>query len=226
MSPMILQWFLRRWLAPITGRDIQQSGHSSERGGELAALGTMFTPGTGTDLNASLELRRRAEQAFRKQRDKDLASRALNVKTRAPEHYHPGDLVFYRRMKEPSDTPASAVVDRPRVRVGRYYGPGRVLACETKVTDGGRKASQMIWIIAQVRFKKCQSSQFRHASEQARIMSGAFQQQAMPWTLSSLTRLLDRGEYDDESIPPPVDRRRGRVVLWAEIPQFVRRRFP
>ena len=43
------------------GRDIQLSGHSAERDGELAALGTMFTP--GTDLNASLGLRRRAEQA-------------------------------------------------------------------------------------------------------------------------------------------------------------------
>ena len=125
-------------------------------------------------------------------------------------------------MKEPSDTPAHAIVDRPRIRIGRYYGPGRVLACQTKVTDGGRKASQMVWIIAQGRLKKCHSSQLRHASEQERIMSGAFQQQAMPWTLSSLTRLLDRGEYDDESVPPPVDRRRGRSrAPGREVPRRV-----
>ncbi|CAE7354948.1 unnamed protein product [Symbiodinium sp. KB8] len=176
--------------------------------GEDVAIGTMHT--SGTDLHSSMMLRKRAEQAFREQREKDLASRALNARTRSNEVFTPGDLIYYRRLKEPADQAANSIVDKSRMRIGRFYGPGRVLASETKVEPDGRKASHMIWIISQGRLKKCHSSQLRHATEQERLISKAFEQQSMPWTLSALTRLLDKGEYDDETIPPPAERKRGR----------------
>ena len=76
-----------------------------------------------------------------------------------------GDLICYRRMKEPADR-AATIVDKARMRIGRFYGPGRVLASETNVDRGGRKASHRIWIISQGRLKKCHASQLRRASEQ------------------------------------------------------------
>ncbi|CAE7345527.1 GIP [Symbiodinium sp. KB8] len=176
--------------------------------GEDVAIGTMNT--SGTDLHSSMMLRKRAEQAFREQREKDLASRALNARTRSNEIFTPGDLIYYRRLKEPADQAANSIVDKSRMRIGRFYGPGRVLASETKVEPDGRKASHMIWIISQGRLKKCHSSQLRHATEQERLISKAFEQQSMPWTLSALTRLLDKGEYDDETIPSPSEQKRGR----------------
>ena len=190
------------------GRDLQASGHANPGPGEDVAIGTMHT--SGTDLHSSMMLRKRAEQAFREQREKDLASRALNARTRSNEVFTPGDLIYYRRLKEPADQAANSIVDKSRMRIGRFYGPGRVLASETKVEPDGRKASHMIWIISQGRLKKCHSSQLRHATEQERLISKAFEQQSMPWTLSALTRLLDKGEYDDETIPPPAERKRGR----------------
>ncbi|CAE7185545.1 unnamed protein product [Symbiodinium microadriaticum] len=117
-----------------------------------------------------------------------------------------GDLIYYRRLKEPADQAANSIVDKSRMRIGRFYGPGRVLASETKVEPDGRKASHMIWIISQGRVKKPHSSQLRHATEQERLISKAFEQQAMPWIFSALIRLLDKGEYDDETIPPPTER--------------------
>ena len=89
--------------------------------------------------------------------------------TRGVEVNNPGDLSYYRRMKEPADRAANTIVDKARMRIGRFYGPGRVLASETKV-----------------------------------------EQQSMPWTLSALTRLLDKGEFDDETTPSAGDRKRGR----------------
>ena len=91
------------------------------------------------------------------------------------------------------------------MRIGRFYAPGRALASETKVEPDGRKASHMIWIISQGRLKKCHASQLRHASELIRGPSSS-----MPLTLSALTRLLDKGEYYDESMPHPGERKRGR----------------
>ena len=190
------------------GRDLQASGHANPGPGEDVAIGTMNT--SGTDLHSSMMLRKRAEQAFREQREKDLASRALNARTRSNEIFTPGDLIYYRRLKEPADQAANSIVDKSRMRIGRFYGPGRVLASETKVEPDGRKASHMIWIISQGRLKKCHSSQLRHATEQERLISKAFEQQSMPWTLSALTRLLDKGEYDDETIPSPSEQKRGR----------------
>ena len=76
-----------------------------------------------------------------------------------------GDLICYRRMKEPADR-AATIVDKARMRIGRFYGPGRVLASETNVDRDGRKASHRIWIISQGRLKKCHASQLRRASEQ------------------------------------------------------------
>ena len=60
------------------GKDIQLSGHSNRGPGEDIAIGTAAI--LGTDLHASMQLRKRAEQALREQREKDLASCALNAR--------------------------------------------------------------------------------------------------------------------------------------------------
>ncbi|CAE7907904.1 bacA, partial [Symbiodinium necroappetens] len=140
-----------------------------------------------------------AEQSFLKHRADQLASRAKNAKVRTQVRFFPGDLIFYRRYKTPADLPANSWVDRPRLRGARWYGPGRVLACETKVEEGHRKPSQYIWAICSGRLKKFHSTQLRHASPSERLTHEALRDITMPWTMTSLTRLLDKGAYDDET---------------------------
>ena len=149
-----------------------------------------------TTFNNQGNLRLEAEQAFLKYRADQLASRAKNAKVRVQVRYFPGDMVFYRRHKTPADLPANSWVDRPRLRGARWYGPARVLACETKTEEGYRKPSQYVWAICSGRLKKFHATQLRHASPSERLTHEALRDITMPWTMTSLTRLLDKGSYN------------------------------
>ena len=182
-----LQWAL--------GRDMTASGHLREGPGETPALGSLGVP--GSEIRANHDLRLQASQAFLEYRHKDLAMRASNSRTQAYEHFLPGDLVYYRRYKTPADLPANQLTDHPRMTVARWFGPGRVLATETKGEAGEKRPSTHVWIISQGRLKKCHFSQLRHASESERLIASSSAGVVFPWTLTSLTSLLTKGAYDD-----------------------------
>ena len=95
------------------------------------------------------------------------------------------------------------------MKVSRWFGPGRVLASETRVLDEGatRAPSNVVWIISQGRLKKTHSSQLRHASEREKLIAEATEAPTLPWTFTSLGRTLQKGEYEDLTKEPP---RRGR----------------
>ncbi|OLP81054.1 Copia protein [Symbiodinium microadriaticum] len=180
-----LQWAL--------GRDMSLGQRASD------APADQISATRNTTFNNQGNLRLEAEQAFLKYRADQLASRAKNAKVRVQVRYFPGDMVFYRRHKTPADLPANSWVDRPRLRGARWYGPARVLACETKTEEGYRKPSQYVWAICSGRLKKFHATQLRHASPSERLTHEALRDITMPWTMTSLTRLLDKGSYDDET---------------------------
>ena len=175
--------------------------------GRDMSLGNRHAEGAGDDISASrpttfshqLNLRLEAEQSFLKYRAEQLASRGKNAKVRTQVRYFPGDVVYYHRHKTPADLPANSWVDRPRIRGARWYGPARVLACETKSEQSYRKPSQYIWAICGGRLKKFHATQLRHASPSERLTHEALRDITMPWTMTSLTRLLEKGSYDDET---------------------------
>ena len=149
----------------------------------------------------SWQLRKDAEKAFLEHRAREHATRAKNTRTREYVKYLPGDLVFYKRFQHPADLPANSMVDYPRLRTARWYGPARVLACETKVEGNSRRPSAMLWAIAAGRLKKFHTSQVRHASETEKLVSTATSAATFPWTFTSLSALLQKGSYDDETKP-------------------------
>ncbi|CAE7201713.1 RE1, partial [Symbiodinium sp. KB8] len=190
-----LQWAL--------GRDMSFGGHLHEAEGDVVSS----TRTTSFDQQSSL--RAEAEQAFFKHRAHQLASRARNAKVRTQVRFFPGDLVFFRRYKVPADLPANSWVDRPRLRGARWYGPARVLASETKVEVGSRKPSQVVWAISAGRLKKFRATQLRHASLGEKLTQEALRDVTMPWTMTSLTRLLDKGSYEDET--------RAKAARWPQL---------
>ena len=119
-----------------------------------------------------------------------------------PVRFDPGDLVFYKRYQPPADRQERShqELDVPRRRVARWYGPARVLACETKVTYDGhvRQPHHVAWLIAAGRLKKVHFNQMRHASERERLVAESTTQLTLPWTFQNLSRLINKGEYDDE----------------------------
>eukprot|EP00439_Symbiodinium_sp_Y106_P019042 s1768_g2.t1 len=128
----------------------------------------------------------------------DNGRQQLERKTRKS----PGDLVFYRRYRHPADLAANNNIDYPRMRIARWFGPARVLACETKVDGGNRRPSACIWAVAGGRLKKFHCTRLRHAFEQERLIAEATNIASMPWTFASLQKLMGKGVYDDESRPP------------------------
>ncbi|CAE7325309.1 RE1 [Symbiodinium microadriaticum] len=108
----------------------------------------VLSSSTTSPFGATVQLRAEAAKAFVEHRARDLASRAKNSKTRSTTSFLPGDLVFYRRLQHPADLPANSLVDRPRLRLSRWYGPARVLATETKNEGTGRRPSAIVWGIA------------------------------------------------------------------------------
>ncbi|CAE7805002.1 unnamed protein product, partial [Symbiodinium sp. CCMP2456] len=152
-------------------------------------------------FGAHLEVRVAAEKAFLEHRAHDVASRAKNAKTRGSTQFLPGDMIYFRRLQHPADLPANSMVDRPRLRVGRWYGPGRVLACETKVDGQFRRPSLIVWAVAGGRLKRFHASQLRHASEAERLVAESTSAVTMPWTMTSLSKLMAKGTYDDEVRP-------------------------
>ena len=117
------------------------------------------------------QVRLEAERAFLEHRHREAATRAKNTRVRAVSQFLPGDLVFYRRYHHPADLAANQAVDHPRMRIARWFGPARVLACETKVDAQHRRPSAYVWAVAGGRLKKFHMSQLRHASEQERLVS-------------------------------------------------------
>ena len=107
------------------------------------------------------------------------------------------DLVFYRRYKTPADLPANTLTDRARLSISRWYGPARILATETKGEAGEKRPSSHVWIIAQGRLKKCHYSQLRHATRTEQLVAAEAQGVTFPWTMTSLTSLLEKGAYED-----------------------------
>eukprot|EP00439_Symbiodinium_sp_Y106_P014973 s9774_g2.t1 len=174
-------------------------------------------------FGATLEVRLAAEKSFLDHRAHDMASRARNAKTRESVQYLPGDLVYFRRLQHPADLPANNVVDRPRLRVGRWYGPGRVLASETKVDGASRRPSLIIWAVAGGRLKRFHASQLRHASESERLVAEATSAVSLPWTMTSLSKLMAKGTYDDEARPrrkqwPRLKADRKRRAVMRQLP--------
>ena len=144
---------------------------------------------------------------------RDKISRALNTRSVPSTNFVPGDLFYYQRYKVPVDRPAHEVVDVPR---RRWYGPGRVLAVETKVTEHGtiRTPTRVVWIVPQKRLKKVHGSQLRHASETERDIANANTALTLPWTSATVVGLLEKGAYDDYTN----EETRGRSAFGTRTP--------
>ena len=165
----------------------------------------------GHDLRANLLIRVRAEEQYRKSQAAVKVSRAMSTKPRPFEVFLPGDLVYYRRYQVPhGETPSHPGLDPPKWGLARWYGPGRVLATETRSEDfpPSRKPAAVVWIIVAGKLKRCSPHQLRHCSERERLIAEASEAVSTPWSFTSLLHLVEKGQFQkfddlelDESHP-------------------------
>lgn len=144
-----------------------------------------------------------AQQAFLKHQSHEIITRAANAKTRRKEVFIPGDLVYFKRIKPPSQPQAQVRLPH---RLWRWYGPARVLASETRNDGHGmeRQPSHIIWLVSHGRLKRCSPDQLRHASERERIIAEGMDAPVTSWTFHSLIQTLYKGEYEilDQNVFP------------------------
>ena len=152
-------------------------------------------------MRQQLQVRLDAEQRHRELMLNDKINQARNSRMSNHTSFHPGDLVFYKRFQPPQDKQQRSHIplDVPRRRVARWYGPSRVLALETKVSYDGyvRQPRQIAWLIAAGRLKRVSTAQLRFASERERVIAESSTPLATPWTFGDLSRLINKGEYDN-----------------------------
>ena len=153
----------------------------------------------GHEMAENLRLRIEAEHLHNKLSAEARISRARNSRSKPAKQFIPGDIVFYQRYKVPRRAPANEDVDVPRMRIARWYGPARVLACETRVDDTGtaRTPSSVVWLVSCGRLLKAHCDQVRHGSERELLIANASGTMAMPWTFSMMSNSLTKGAFED-----------------------------
>ena len=120
-----------------------------------------------------------AEKAFAEEQAKRKIERALHMGHRRSQVYAPGDLVYYWRRQLPPQ-------DRHAFQAGKFLGPARVIAMETRKEDGEFRPGSVIWLHRAGRLIKAAPEQLRRASlyeQQLEELKGPID---LPWTITTL----------------------------------------
>ena len=159
----------------------------AERGHE-----PIMEPASGA-LQRAVEIRQQAEIALSQWQAQQRLRRAFNSRPSTDHQYRPGDLVFYWRKQ---------VSGKSMGKTGGFQGPARILAVETKPTEGGgQREGSAIWCVRGRRLLKCAAAQLRPASQREELVDHLSTEtdQKAPWTFPRLVESLGGNEYEDLS---------------------------
>ena len=204
-------------------------GHSPDSTGRILQgperLPEEFVVESATeDLEKAARLRAEAEKAHSEWVAAQRISRALNSKPRPPFKFKPGDLVYFWRSQEAGQSRRS-----PGTKQGRFLGPARVLATETKTDEQGQpRAGSSVWCVRGRSLIKCSPEQLRYASDREHLLESLAQahgQESTPWTYTRVAAEIGGNQFQDVSgdIPSSTEWSRAQDVL-QELPP-VRFRF-
>ena len=153
-------------------------------------------------------LRAEAEKALSEWMAEQRIQRALNSRTRPAYQYQPGDLVYFWRTQESNKSKR-----QPGTNQGRFLGPARVLAMETKADEAGtRRPGHAIWCVRGRSLVKCSPEQLRPASQREELVDTLTEEKSTPWTFTRLAEEVGGNQYEDISreIPTPEEWRRAQ----------------
>ena len=171
------------------------------------------------ELERSAQLRAEAEKAHAEWHAAQRISRALNSKPRPPFNFRPGDLVYFWRSQEAGQSRRS-----PGSKHGRFLGPARVLATETRhdANEQPRPAGT-IWCVRGRNLIKCCPEQLRHASEREELLESLARdhgESVTPWTYSRVASEIGGSQFQDitAEVPSEQEWRRAQDPLEESPP--------
>ena len=169
-----------RFVASLTGEQVQQLLGNPEG-----------------EVEQTISLMKAAEHALIEWQAKQRTNKAMNSRAQRCMDYRPGDLVYFWRKQ---------VSGQPTGKHGRFHGPARVLAVETKTDQhGAMRPGSGIWCVRGRRLLKCSPEQLRPASTREELIEhlGEGEEPSAPWTFPRITEGLGGNEYEDISSERP-----------------------
>ena len=138
-------------------------------------------------------MRCKAEKAFAEEQAKRRLERAARMGHRRAQVYVPGDLVYYwRKQLQPGD--------RTSFQTGKFLGPARVIATETRKDEEGiLRPGSVVWVHRGGRLLRCAPEQLRKASPHEQQIEELHGPVELPWTITTLATDPSRRTYVDIS---------------------------
>ena len=135
-----------------------------------------------------------AEKAFLEEQAKERIRRAELAGARPMKNFCPGDLVYaWRRMTPRAD-------GSRHFRGGKFFGPYRVLATETRVEEGNQlRAGHVIWLYRGGQLIKAAPQQLRPATAREESWHELHSQGNIPWTIADTLRNNPPHQFEDIS---------------------------
>lgn len=150
--------------------------------------------GVSSEFGNDIKAMYAAERAFLEEQADQRLKRATLSGSRKPREFCPGDLVFYWRKQVTKNHGAS------KFGSGKFLGPARVLATETrKEPDGSLRAGSIVWLYRAGRLIKAAPEQLRPASDREEAWNELCEDKPIPWTISGILESSERKTYDDIS---------------------------
>ncbi|CAE7582483.1 RE1 [Symbiodinium sp. CCMP2592] len=155
------------------------------------------------EFSRSVKLRAEAEKALCEWNANQRLLRATHSRHRPCYDYQPGELVFYWRCQD-----ATKGRRQPGGKHGRFLGPARVLAVESrKEPDSSLRPGGAIWLVKGRSLLKCSPEQLRRASQREELvesLSDTHQRQT-PWTFQTVAQEIGGNRFEDISAQPDLE---------------------
>ena len=203
------------------GRAPDELGRLGES--KLRDIPILTEHGVSAEFGRDVKAMMIAEQAFLREQAKERLRRAELSGNRPMKNVSPGDLVYvWRRMTPRQD-------GQRHFKGGRFVGPYRVLATETRQAQEDLRAGHIVWLYRGGQLLKASPQQLRPATAREEAWAELQGTSEIPWTLSSTLQQKPPHEYEDvtqdgdlmpsvmqdgdpeESEPPPRMMRRMRT---------------
>ena len=172
------------------------------------------------EFQKEAERRAVAEKALSDWQAQQRVKRALNSRTRPQCNYLPGDLVFFWRSQE-----AGKSNRHPGTNHGRFLGPARILAMESRQGSSGEsRPGNAIWLVRGRRLLKCSREQLRPASHREEVVESLTPEGQAPWTFSRVAQEVGGSQYEDisQEIPSAAEWERAQDIM-EEVPPVTNR---
>ena len=146
--------------------------------------------------------------------------RAQHSRPRRVYDYTPGELVFFWRSQESNKSRRA-----PGGKHGRFQGPARILATETRRDELGHlRPGSSVWCIRGKQLIKCCPEQLRRASEREALLEELSSEAKVPWTFTKVAEELGGNQFQDFSKEAPDDMEWERAQdPGQEVPPTLRR---